>query len=188
MNPADNSTEPQPRPSHPRFLYFTDDGTTPNSRLPVLLYHLPMKKEADNAGFFETLFARNRWTPLWRAGIFDYQHYHSNAHEALGVAQGNARVILGGPSGLTLGIGRGDVLVLPAGTGHCCLESSEDFLVVGAYPQGQEAYDIQRPASSNHGPSKARIARVAMPDGDPVTGRAGMLNSAWSAASAPEAR
>ncbi|QXH44384.1 cupin domain-containing protein [Pseudomonas xanthosomatis] len=151
-------------------LYFEDDGATPNSRLPVLLYHLQVEPYPDAASAFEALFAAHRWTPLWRGGIFDYHHFHPNAHEALGVASGRARVTLGGASGQTVSVKRGDVLVLPAGTGHCCVESSDDFQVVGAYPHGQEDYDIQRPDSSVHRRMLARIVAVPGPEQDPVRG------------------
>jgi len=151
-------------------LYFEDDGATPNSRLPVLLYHLQVEPYLDAASAFEALFAAHRWTPLWRGGIFDYHHFHPNAHEALGVASGRARVTMGGASGQTVSVKRGDVLVLPAGTGHRCVESSDDFQVVGAYPQGQEDYDIQRPDSAVHRRMLARIAAVPGPEQDPVRG------------------
>ena len=164
-----------------RQLHFHDDGATPNSHLPVLRYHLQPRPGTDAAAAFEALFNANHWTPLWRAGIFDYHHYHSVAHEALAVVRGQARVTLGGQSGQTLSIGLGDVLVLPAGTGHRCVESSRDFLVVGAYPRGQEDYDIQRPGSASHADAKARIARVALPQADPVAGEDGPLMSAWAA-------
>ncbi|CAG8863335.1 hypothetical protein PS627_00271 [Pseudomonas fluorescens] len=162
-----------------QLLYFEDDGQTPNSALPVVLYHRCLTDMSDAASAFETLFARHHWRPLWRSGIFDYHHYHSTAHEALGVASGRARVTLGGESGQTLELAAGDVLVLPAGTGHCCEQSSDDFLVVGAYPAGQEDYDLQRPGSANHAASKARIAQVPMPQADPATGAEGTLVSAW---------
>ncbi|HCN47100.1 MAG TPA: cupin [Pseudomonas sp.] len=160
-------------------LYFHDDGATPNSHLPVLRYHLRPSAGNDLAAAFEALFSDNRWTSLWRDGIFDYHHYHSTAHEALAVVHGRARVTLGGESGQTLTLEPGDVLVLPAGTGHRCVESSKDFLVVGAYPQGQENYDIQRPGSSNHADSQARIARVPLPEADPLGGMEGPLMTAW---------
>ena len=160
-------------------LFFHDDGRIPNSRLPVLVYHLRLKGGVDKAAAFEALFTQNNWNPLWRAGIFDYHHYHSNAHEALGVASGKARVTLGGEAGQTFRVKEGDVLVLPAGTGHRCIERSEDFLVVGAYPVGQENYDIQRPSVETHDASLACIAAVPLPTADPVTGPDGSLIEAW---------
>ncbi|WP_449432698.1 cupin domain-containing protein [Pseudomonas putida] len=160
-------------------LRFEDDGATPNSRFPVLLYRLRMDPARDTASDFESLFADHRWTPLWRDGIFDYHHFHPNAHEVLGVACGHARVTLGGEAGQTLSVKAGDVLVLPAGTGHRCVEASDDFLVVGAYPRGQEDYDIQRPDSGAHQQALARIAQVPGPEEDPVTGVRGALMAQW---------
>ena len=162
-----------------RQLRFQDDGATPNSLLPVLRYYLQPRPGSDATVAFEALFSRHQWIPLWRAGIFDYHHYHSTAHEALAVVRGQARVTLGGQAGQTLSIGTGDVLVLPAGTGHRCVECSRDFLVVGAYPRGQEHYDIQRPSSASHAGAKARIAQVALPEADPVAGEDGPLMRVW---------
>lgn len=160
-------------------LYFEDDGSTPNSRFPVLFYRLMLDPSVDNARAFEALFAAHQWTPLWRDGIFDYHHFHSNAHEALGIACGQARLTLGGASGQSVSVKRGDVLVLPAGTGHRCIECSDDFLVVGAYPHGQEDYDIQRPDSAAHPRALARIAKVPLPEQDPVSGIRGALMTHW---------
>lgn len=151
-------------------LCFDDDGATPNSRLPVLLYRLQPDPSVDLAAGFEALFAAHQWTPLWRDGIFDYHHFHPNAHEALAVVSGHARVTLGGAAGQTLSVKVGDVLVLPAGTGHRCIQRSDDFLVVGAYPRGQEDYDIQRPDRAAHQQALARIAAVPEPAQNPVTG------------------
>ncbi|GGJ98188.1 cupin domain-containing protein [Pseudomonas matsuisoli] len=166
------------RNEKPEQLRFKDDGKIPNSPYPTLVYRdLPL--EGDKAAAFEKLFAANGWPPQWRYGIFTYHHYHPNAHEVLGVASGSARVMLGGESGQEVSIAAGDVLVLPAGTGHCCLESSDDFLVVGAYPEGQADYDTERADASVHAASLARIAQVAMPMADPVTGKDGALLAAW---------
>ncbi len=163
----------------PELLFFQDDGETPNSPLPVVLYHNCLEADSDRASAFEALFARHQWPPLWRAGIFDYHHYHSTAHEALGVASGTARVTLGGKHGQTLDLAAGDALILPAGTGHRCEEASSDFLVVGAYPAGQQNYDLQRPGMADHAACKARIAQVAKPSADPVGGRDGALMKSW---------
>ncbi|MBK4993258.1 cupin domain-containing protein [Pseudomonas sp. S37] len=173
MFAIDSNTQPL------QALRFEDDGATPNSRFPVLLYRLQLAPAHDNAGAFETLFAAHQWTPLWRAGIFDYHHFHPNAHEVLGVARGQARIMLGGAAGQALTVKAGDVLVLPAGTGHRCMVSSDDFLVVGAYPQGQEDYDIQRPEVAAHQQALARIARVPHPEQDPVSGIHGALMRLW---------
>lgn len=163
----------------PHVLFFEDDGATPNSRFPVLVYELAINPDTDVAAAFERLFESNEWSPLWRDGVFDYHHYHSTAHEVLGVASGHATLRLGGEHGSDHRVKAGDVLVLPAGTGHCRLKQSEDFLVVGAYPQGQEDYDIQRVDPAVHDQAVARIAKVPTPLTDPVTGQGGTLIDTW---------
>jgi uncharacterized protein YjlB len=68
------------------------------------------------------------------------------------------------------------VLLLPAGTGHCNLDCSDDFLVVGAYPPGQHA-DICREA-----PSAAQLQDIdalPFPDRDPVQGAHGAVSEYW---------
>lgn len=166
----------------PELLFFEGDGRTPNSRFPVLLYRGLLWRATDRAAAFEQCFAAHRWSPLWQAGVFDYHHYHASAHEALGVASGHARLMLGGEAGREVRVRAGDALVLPAGTGHCCLEASDDFLVVGAYPRGQEEYDIQRAGSDRYLASVRRIAQVPTPVADPLTGRDGVLTQAWRVA------
>ncbi len=162
----------------PETLHFASDGRTPNSPLPVLIYRqLPLGQEA-LAERFEGLFASHLWPPRWRASVYDYQHYHADTHEALGVASGWARLLLGGESGTEVEVRAGDALVLPAGTGHCRLEASEDFLVVGAYPPECD-FDLQRPDAATHDANRARIARVAPPLTDPVAGSQGRLVGLW---------
>lgn len=153
-------------------LQFEDDGATPNSCLPVLIYRIQTPMTAASPAAFEALFARHRWTPLWRDGIFPYHHFHPNAHEALGICAGHAQVMLGGKGGLQLDLQAGDVVLLPAGTGHCCLTSSEDFLVVGAYPRGQEDYATSRSGKAAHAQALTRIPRVSTPAQNPLTGAA----------------
>ena len=80
------------------------NGWVPNNtRLPVLVWRGAIDPHAaDLAARFEALFAQNGWPPQWRDSVFDYHHFHSTAHEALGIASGDAELILGGPH-----VGRG---------------------------------------------------------------------------------
>jgi uncharacterized protein YjlB len=94
----------------------------------------------------------------------------------LGVSHGRASLQLGGDSGKAVEVTTGDVLVLPAGTGHRRIGASEDFLVVGAYPPGQEHYDICRERTPEN---ELRITKVKLPETDPVQGKDGPLLVLW---------
>ncbi|MDQ7914461.1 cupin domain-containing protein [Pseudomonas sp. 102515] len=163
----------------PERLRFADDGVIPNSRLPVLLYRQVPLEGADRAAALEELFVTYGWPPQWRYGVYRYHHYHPNAHEVLGVARGRAKLRLGGEQGQDVQVTAGDVVVLPAGTGHRNLESSADFLVVGAYPPDQQDFITQRADPAAHARSVGLIAGVPLPASDPVTGREGALPALW---------
>ena len=57
----------------------------------------------------EDLFEANGWADTWRDGIYDYVHYHSRIHEALGVARGKGRVRFGRKNGRIFALKAGDV-------------------------------------------------------------------------------
>jgi uncharacterized protein YjlB len=160
---------------------FSDDGMTPNHpRWPVIVYWnaVALPRTLDPAAIMEDLFGNNGWGDGWRNGIYDYLHYHSRIHEVLGVARGNAKVRLGGERGRTFKIGAGDIVILPAGTGHQCLAASKDFLVVGAYPRSG-IYDECRPDAEEHDRRVDSIAKVKRPRKDPVFGVKGGLLKLW---------
>lgn len=153
---------------------FEDDGRIPNNpTLPLVIYRVALAPSDDLANDFERRFAANGWMNSWRNGVFDYHHYHSNTHEVLGVAKGEARICFGGEQGAVLTVSAGDVAILPAGTGHKCEWANEDFLVVGAYPDGRD-YDIYRGNPAEHDGAVARIANVPLPKRDPVFGGDGV--------------
>jgi uncharacterized protein YjlB len=160
----------------PETLRFGGDGAIPNSPLPVLVYRgLDVAQEA---GAAERAFAANDWRGAWRNGIYSFHHFHSTAHEVLAIVAGRASVTLGGPQGETVMVGRGDVLVLPAGTGHYNAGSSGDLLVVGAYPGGM-SWDLRRGDPAEYEEVRANIAAVPLPATDPVGGADGALPRLW---------
>ncbi|MEJ8572120.1 hypothetical protein [Microbaculum marinum] len=159
-------------------VHLADDGRIPNSRMPVLIFHAVIDPKAASAEGFEALFESNGWQPAWRASIYPFHHYHSTAHEVLGVARGSARVLLGGPEGRAFDIAAGDAVVIPVGVGHKRLSSSDDFLVVGAYPAGQD-WDLLKGEPGERPRADENIARVALPECDPVGGIEGPLLELW---------
>ncbi len=162
---------------------FEDDGAIPNSHLPVLAYR--DVESARDPDACEQAFAANRWLGSWRDGIFGFHHFHSTAHEVLGIVAGRATVMLGGPAGRELEVASGDVLILPAGTGHCNLGSSPDLLVIGAYPDGME-WDLRRGDPAEHDEAVANIRAVPVPSADPVEGSNGELTRLWGEAARRE--
>jgi uncharacterized protein YjlB len=162
---------------------FADDGTVPNSVLPLVVYRGALSEGGDRATACEKMFARNGWPDSWRNGIYPFHHYHSTAHEVLGIARGHASVRLGGENGQSVELRAGDVVVIPAGVAHKREAASPDLLVIGSYPRGQNP-DMCKAEPARHDRAAASIAAVPLPGADPVTGRTAPLLDCWNRASA----
>lgn len=149
-------------------LFLPDGGAIPNNpRLPVILHRAGVPPDDPEAA--EALFRAHGWRPAWRNGIHAWHHYHSNAHEALAVVSGHVRVQLGGEAGVQVELTAGDVVVLPAGTGHRNL-GAEGLLVVGAYPEGSAPPDQLHGAPEERQRALHAVAATPDPARDPVTG------------------
>jgi uncharacterized protein YjlB len=138
---------------------FADDGRIPNNpALPLVLYRggISLAGSPDPEDVIEKAFAANGWGDMWRNGIYPYAHYHSMIHEAMGVARGRAKVRFGGEKGQEIEIAPGDVVILPAGTGHQC-----------------------RGTKAEHAKALVTIPKVPPPAADPVFGPEGPLMSLW---------
>ena len=158
-----------------------DDGAIPNNpELPLLVYRQAVTlPDSDPATAFEVLFTANGWPAAWRNGIHPFHHFHSTAHEALGVYAGTATARFGGESGVDLTVSAGDVVIIPAGVGHKAIEASADLGIVGAYPAGTGP-DLRRGAPGERPASVGAIARVPVPARDPLYGAEGPLRRHWS--------
>jgi len=129
-----------------------DDGRIPNHPdFPLLLYLDVLDLSGDDpAATVESVYGANGWEGTWRNGIFSYHHYHSTAHEVLGMAAGKAEVQFGGASGM-----------------------------VGGYPPGQEC-DLLRGRAGDRPAADRNIASVPVPDRDPIYGRDGPMQKHWA--------
>jgi uncharacterized protein YjlB len=167
--------------TEPETFLFSDDGAIPNSLLPLLVYRAAVPPDPRA---IEHVFAANRWPPAWRAGVHPYHHFHANTHEALGVAHGTATVVFGGPHGRELQVSAGDVVIVPAGVGHCNRAQSADLLIIGAYPEDAPRPDQYRGRVAEHHAVTQKIAVVPAPAADPVTGGEGPLRRLWGTVAA----
>jgi uncharacterized protein YjlB len=159
-----------------RQYHFEDDGIIPNNPyLPVLVYPGAFSGREDQ---IEDTFNQNNWKNSWVNGVFDFHHYHSNTHEVLGVREGQATLQIGGEKGQQIEINSGDILILPAGTGHKRLTSTSNFKIVGAYPDGME-YNTMTEKEEDRLLSLKDIPNVPLPDTDPVYGLEGPLLLKW---------
>ena len=162
-------------------LYFADDGDIPNHPHWALIVYsgvFDSKTLDQSETAFDDLFVRNDWIVGFRNGIYPFVHYHSNAHEALGVAKGSATVKFGGEAGRALLVKAGDALLLPAGTGHQLIKASADLLIIGAYPPGP-GRDLMREGETQGDEIRIRIASVPKPNTDPIHGHSGPMLSLW---------
>ena len=169
------------KPPAPITHNFTDDGRIPNNpTLPLILYRggIDLAGSPDPEDVIEKKFAANSWGDMWRNGIYPYVHYHSMIHEVMGVARGRATVRFGGEHGREIEIVPGDVVILPAGTGHQCLKQTPTLVVVGAYPPSGK-YNLCRGSKAEHTKALATIRAVSPPAVDPVFGPDGPLLALW---------
>lgn len=169
------------RPPVHETVFFAADGSVPNNpRLPFVLYRgaIDLSGTPNPEAVIEKRFRENGWGDLWRNGIYEYLHYHSMIHEAMGVARGRARVMFGGAQGREFEIAQGDVVVLPAGTGHQGLWTSPDLVVIGAYPPTGR-YDLCRGSKAEYARAIESIPQVPLPHSDPAFGADGPLLRLW---------
>jgi uncharacterized protein YjlB len=155
-----------------RKIWFEKADDVPNAKLPVVLYRGVLDLHASGkTKLFRERFKENGWAGVWTDTIYDYTHFHSNAHEVLGIAEGRVSLRLGGEQGSLFRLRPGDMVILPAGVGHRRVGDDEGLKVVGAYPRGQSHYNMKR---------KGRVVpRVALPATDPFYGENGPLIKAW---------
>lgn len=154
----------------------------PNSTFPILIY-----KEAIQLPFFKknaatvakNILFKNNWKNSWVNGIYNFHHFHSLVHECIIVLSGKVSVIFGGPGGRRIKLNRNDVVIIPAGVAHKCIDASLNFSCLGAYPEGKD-FDIKTGIVSEFEYAIKNIKRVPVPKLDPVFGTHGFIKRYWN--------
>ena len=164
-------------------LIIPDNGRFPNNdALSLILMQQVFDPATKNlVRTIEKKFHGNAWEGSWRNGIFTFHHYHSTAHEVLGLYAGRVRAQFGGPDGQAVTANAGDVIIIPAGVSHKNLDQSPDFRCVGAYPAGQSP-DMQYGKPGERPLADKNIRSVSLPKIDPVFGNNGPLLEIWEKA------
>ena len=167
---------------HTQIIQLHDDGKVPNNpSLPLVIYE-DVFAPGSSTDAAIARFAANGWSGAWVNGIFDFHHYHARSHEVLANLGPAVMVLFGGADGTKVEFQTGAVVVIPAGGGHCRLSTGTGLVIAGAYPSGQEDWDLKRADSpDDYRRAKTEIAHVALPEKDPVTGETGPLLEHWRA-------
>ena len=130
----------------------------PNSKYPLIIYQGAFPPDV-SPETIESHFRKYKWVLEWRYGMYKRSHYHSTTHEALGVFKGSARLRFGVSDkevseglesnadadlqAMETDVSAGDVLVIPSGVAHRCVEEKNGFQMVGAYPEGAKQWDMK---------------------------------------------
>ena len=161
------------------FVCSENDTFPNNANLAVCIFKNVFDPQQDNlAELFEQRFHENGWPPAWRNGLYDIHHFHSTAHEALGIYSGWVTACFGGPGGEVAKASAGDVVIIPAGVSHQNVDQSINFKVVGAYPEGQR-WNMKYGKKGERPQVDTEISQVPLPASDPVYGIDGPLMELW---------
>lgn len=156
------------------------EGIPNHQELPVLIYGGVLSGEFNIEQTFDRVFSENAWDDSHRRQISRSDHFHSDAHEALGVVRGYALLKIGGPSGKEVELREGDLILLPVGTAHRMITSSSNFQAISAYPGGQENKEL---VIAEAGPLATDLAQAVKatprPKTDPCFGHSGPLFDFW---------
>ncbi|RVX67749.1 hypothetical protein B0A52_07872 [Exophiala mesophila] len=170
----------------PEVYHLTPNRGAPNSDKPVLIYRdclpLPISEEKTTE-FLES----HAWVKKGTWGHIDVRHFHPNTHECYGVFQGESTILVGcggvdpDDQGTKIDVSVGDVIVLPAGTGHCNLQSTKDYRYIGVYPDGAPPWRSELGKEPiDLAEMRKETGSVLLPAEDPVNGANGPLLSLWT--------
>ncbi|KAL9104038.1 MAG: hypothetical protein Q9163_000977 [Psora crenata] len=144
---------------------------------PLLIYHGAFRPNTTASTIEQHLSDVGVVQPEWRYSMYPYSHFHSTSHEVLCVYSGSAKLCFGGeanPERVEIGVGKGDVIIVPAGLAHRLLDDHDkQFSMVGCYPKGKQ-WDMCYGRKEEEG-NEERIASLEWFLRDPIYGVEGPL-------------
>lgn len=143
-------------------LSIAENKPFPNNTIPVRYYKKVISDELIDAEDVIRWLKTQNFYNFWINGIYDCHHFHSNTHELIVIIRGEASIQIGGPESSIVEVNKGDAIFLPAGTAHKLISSTNDFQVVGAYPERID-YDFQK-GNYDYDEVKRRIEQVPAPN------------------------
>jgi len=158
-----------------------ENGNFPNNeKLAVCIFRQVFDPDHEALpSLIEQRFSANSWPAAWRNGLYDFHHFHSTAHEALGIYSGWVEACFGGPNGIIDRVSAGDVIIIPASVSHKNMRQADNFKVVGAYPAGQHP-NMMYGKQGERPQTDRDICKVVLPVSDPVLGADGPLLKLWT--------
>mgnify|MGYP000144087071 CR=1 FL=1 len=157
--------------------FFTDDGTVPNSHLPVIIYS-QVVYNSSLSDWFENKFKENNWGNNWRDIVLPYDHFHSNTHEVLALSSGAVSLKIGGGQGKIFDLSAGDVIIIPGGVGHYSVSNHTNYQFIGGYPNGND-WDLRIGLPEERQTVLENLASLTIPKTDPIFGENGLLIDLW---------
>jgi uncharacterized protein YjlB len=153
-------------------------GGIPNTSVqdkPLLIYHSAF--DATVAQLSARLREVGVVVPQWQYTMYKQSHFHTTAHEILGIVSGRARLCFGGeenPDRVEPVVEKGDLIVVPAGVAHRLLEDyTGHFKMLGSYPRGKD-WDMNYGAENEDvDVAKKTISQQSWFDQDPLYGKDG---------------
>jgi len=161
--------------------YLKPQDGIPNSSLPLVIVKAGLAAGTRNGDAACAMLKKNGWGGTWVYTVYPFWHFHTRGHEVLACVSGEARIGFGGKEGIVAEVRLGDVCVIPVGVGHKRVEASEDFLVAGGYPPGQEG-NIVRPGEMDDADIAREVGSVPLPQTDPLSGATDGVVALWSEA------
>jgi len=190
-----------PNSTTEHILIPSSDVSPNNGALPLILYKAAVEfGDREPEAVFEEIFWGNAWADGFRDGTFPFHHYHSAAHEVVGVARGTAVLQFGGPDGPHVEVAAGDACVIPAGVVHRRIDDAPGYSVVGAYPHHQvpdccvmsqaaadaagvhpdaAELEVKLIGEAQLAAAKTTIAATVLPITDPLSGSSGPIADLW---------